>query len=166
MTGRVGTDLSRRAMALLIGILLLFGALSARILAIQTLQFEVYQKKVIEQMTTESPAAAGRGNIYDANGRLLAGNVTTYRVFLSPSCISAAQRALDGKKTDSIARKIADELSVILSMDRETIYEKTQKTRRLDETVKRNVDEETARKIRRIFRIPNPSPPTKISCYL
>ena len=151
MTGRVGMDLSRRAIVLLIGILVLFGALSARILAIQTLKFEVYQKKVIEQMTTESPAAAGRGEIYDANGRLLAGNVTTYRVFLSPSCISSAQKALDGKKTDSIAQKIADELSVILGMDRDAIYEKTKKTRRLDETVKRDVDEETAARIRALI---------------
>lgn len=151
MTGRVGTGLSRRAMALLLAVLLVFGALSARILAIQTLDFEKYQKKVIEQMTTESPAAAGRGEIYDINGHLLAGNVTTYRVFLSPSGISSAQRALDGKKSDSLSVKIATALSDILGMEYDTVYGKTQKSGRLDETVKRGIDEETAAKIRTLI---------------
>ena len=88
--GRVGTGLWRRAVALMAAVLIVFGALSARILIIQTLDFDRYQKKVIEQMTTESPATAGRGEIYDCNGKLLATNVTTYRVFLSPSAISSS----------------------------------------------------------------------------
>lgn len=149
--GRVGTGLWRRAVALMAAVLIVFGALSARILIIQTLDFDRYQKKVIEQMTTESPATAGRGEIYDCNGKLLATNVTTYRVFLSPSAISSAQRALDGKTTDSISVKIARALSEILSMEYETVYGKTQKSGRLDETVKRGIDEETAAKIRTLI---------------
>ena len=149
--GRVGTGLWRRAVALMAAVLIVFGALSARILIIQTLDFDRYQKKVIEQMTTESPATAGRGEIYDCNGKLLATNVTTYRVFLSPSAISSAQRALDGKATDSISVKIARTLSEILSMEYETVYGKTQKSGRLDETVKRGIDEETAAKIRTLI---------------
>ena len=151
MTGRVGTGLLRRAAALSAGVLILFAALAGRILTIQTVSFERYQKKVIEQMTTESPASAGRGEIYDINGNLLATNITTYRVFLSPSAISSAQRALDKKTTDSISVKIATSLSEILGMDYETVYQKTQKSRRLDETVKRGVDEETAAKIRTLI---------------
>lgn len=149
--GRVGTGLWRRAVALMAAVLIVFGALSARILIIQTLDFDRYQKKVIEQMTTESPATAGRGEIYDCNGKLLATNVTTYRVFLSPSAISSAQRALDGKATDSISVKIARALSEILSMEYETVYGKTQKSGRLDEAVKRGIDEETAAKIRTLI---------------
>lgn len=149
--GRVGTGLWRRAVALMAAVLVVFGALSARILIIQTLNFDRYQKKVIEQMTTESPATAGRGEIYDCNGKLLATNVTTYRVFLSPSAISSAQRALDGKATDSISVKIASALSNILSMEYETVYRKTQKSGRLDETVKRGIDEETAVRIRTLI---------------
>lgn len=151
MTGRVGTGLSRRAAVLMMAVLIVFGALSARILAIQTLSFEKYQKKVIEQMTTESPAAAGRGEIYDINGNLLAGNTTTYRVFLSPSGISSAQRSLDGKATNSISEKIAGLLSPILDMEYDVIYQKTQKSGRLDETVRRGVDEETAARIRTLI---------------
>ena len=149
--GRVGTGLSRRAVVLLMAVLVVFSALSARILTIQTKSFEKYQKKVIEQMTTESPATAGRGEIYDINGNLLAGNMTTYRVFLSPSGISSAQRALDGKKTDSLSVKIATLLSGILGMEYDAVYQKTQKSGRLDETVKRGIDEETATRIRELI---------------
>lgn len=151
MTGRVGTGLLRRAAILLVGVLIVFSALAGRILTIQTVSFERYQKKVIEQMTTESPANAGRGKIYDINGNLLATNVTTYRVFLSPSAISSAQRALDKKTTDSLSVKISTALSQILEMPYETVYRKTQKSGRLDETVKRGVDEETAAKIRTLI---------------
>lgn len=151
MAGRVGTDLVRRAAALWAGFLVVFSALAGRILAIQTVNFETYQKKVVEQMTTESPASAGRGEIYDINGNLLATNVTTYRVFLSPSAISSAQRALDKKATDSISVGIAEALSTILGMDYQTIYQKTQKSGRLDETVKRGVDEETAARVRTLI---------------
>ncbi len=151
MTGRVGTKLLGRAAAITVAILIAFTALAGRILAIQTVDFERYRQKVLEQMTTESPAAAGRGNIYDINGNLLATNITTYRVFLSPSAISSAQRALDKKKTDSISVAVAKSLSEILGMDYETLYKKTQKSSRLDETVKRGVDQETANAIRKLI---------------
>ena len=116
MTGHVGTGLLRRAAVLSVVVLVVFSALAGRILTIQTVSFERYQKKVIEQMTTESPASAGRGEIYDTNGNLLATNITTYRVFLSPSAISAAQRALDKKATDSLSVKIATALSQVLEI--------------------------------------------------
>ena len=144
MTGSVNASLLRRAAVLGVFLLVAIGALGGRILAIQTASFEKYQKKVIEQLTTESPASANRGEIYDSSGNLLATNVTTYRVFLSPSGISLAQKALDGKKTNSIAEKIARALSELLNLDYETVYGKTQKTGRLDETVVRRVDEATA----------------------
>ena len=44
--GRVGTGVYRRAAVITTAVLLVFGVLSARILIIQTLNFERYQKKV------------------------------------------------------------------------------------------------------------------------
>ena len=144
MTGSVNASLLRRAAVLGVFLLVAFGALGGRILAIQTASFEKYQKKVIEQLTTESPASANRGEIYDSSGNLLATNMTTYRVFISPSGISSAQKALDGKQTNSIAEKISGALSRLLTLDYDTIYQKTQKTGRLDETILRGADEATA----------------------
>lgn len=148
MASGVNGGLLKRA-AVLFGLLLLvFALLLTRIAVIQTADFEKYEEKVIEQMTTRSPASANRGEIYDRNGKVLATNVTTYRVFLSPSAISRAQKALDGRKTDSISQEIAGTLSELLDMDYDKIYQKTQKTGRLDETIMRDADEAVAEKLR------------------
>ena len=70
----------------LLGIIVfgIFGVLMLRIFVIQTFEFDKYQSKVIDQMTTQSPVPADRGKIYDRNGNVLATNTTTYRVFISP----------------------------------------------------------------------------------
>ncbi len=148
MTGSVNTSTLRRAIWLGVFLFAAFAALLGRILVIQTLSFEKYQKKVIEQLTTESPANANRGEIYDATGRLLATNVTSYRLFVSPSGISLAQKKLDGRQTQSLSEKIATGLSELLSMPYDTVYAKTQKKGRLDETVLRGVDEILASRLR------------------
>ncbi len=148
MTESVNTSLLRRALTLGVFLLVAMGLLLSRILVIQTASFEKYQKKVIEQLTTESPASANRGEIYDATGKLLATNVTTYRVFISPSGISSAQKRLDGRKSNSIAEHIAKGLSELLDMDYEKVYAKTQKKGRLDETVLRDAGEDTAARLR------------------
>lgn len=148
MVGSVNRALLRRAL-ILFGILLLaFVALAVRVAVIQTKGYEKYRQKVVEQMTTRSPASANRGEIYDRNGNLLATSVTTYRVFFSPSAISRAQKALDGRKTDSLSVEIASGLSELLDLDYEKIYNRTKKTGRLDETVMRDVDEESAARVR------------------
>jgi hypothetical protein len=93
-------------------------------------------------------AQDGFYTLLDRNGKVLATNVTTYRVFLSPSAISRAQKTLDGRKTDSIAREIAKTLSELLGLDYDTVYQKANKVGRLDETLMRDADEELAAKIR------------------
>ena len=83
--GSEKTRAIRRSTLIGIVIFAVFGVLLLKILLIQTIDFEKYQKKVIEQMTTESAVPANRGKIYDRNGNILATNITTYRVFISPS---------------------------------------------------------------------------------
>ena len=120
-------------------------------MAYQTYGYDKYREKVIDQLTTVSPSVAERGAIYDASGRLLATNKTTYRVFISPSAISSAQKQLDKKKTNSISVLISERLSEILGISSDVILKKTEKTGRLDETVVRNADEETAQRIRALI---------------
>lgn len=151
MSGNVDTGFMRRAALVSLVITLVFALLSGRILVLQTYGYEKYRAKVIEQLTTKSPSIANRGEIYDACGRLLASNKTTYRVFISPSAISSAQKALDQKKTASISEKISQKLSDILGISYDKILKQTQKSRRLDETIARNIDEETAAKIRQLI---------------
>ena len=151
MFTKVDTGFMRRAAIVTLAVVTAFAVLGGRILALQTYGYEKYRNKVIEQLTTRSPAIANRGEIYDSCGRLLASSKTVYRVFVSPSAISSAQKALDKKKSLSISENLSRKLSEILDMGYDKIFEKTQKSRRLDETIARNVDEATAEKIRRLI---------------
>ena len=151
MSGNVDTGFLRRALLAAVAIIVVFTALGGKIFALQTHDYEKYRDKVVEQLTTKSPSISNRGEIFDSCGRLLASNKTTYRVFVSPSAISAAQKALDKKETASISERISRKLSEILDLSYDKIFEKTQKSRRLDETIARNVDEDTAAKIRQLI---------------
>lgn len=128
---------------------LLFGALLLRVLILQTAGYDRYQQKVLEQMTTESRVNATRGNIYDRNGVLLATNISTYRVFISPSSIAKAQsnhnEVGDGIRLDTL---IAERLSGILGINYDHVLKQTTYTKYLDRTIKKEVDEHTADRVR------------------
>lgn len=132
--------------AVLLGIaVLLFSALLVRIFLLQTVKYEHYRQKVLEQITTESSVNASRGNIYDANGVLMATNITTYRVFLSPSSIARAQSLHDQEGSNiRLDTLIAENLSNILDVSYEFVLKQITYTQYLDRTIDREVDEDTA----------------------
>lgn len=128
---------------------LLFAALLIRILLLQTVGYSRYQKKVIDQMTTQSEVTAVRGNIYDRNGVLLATNITTYRIFISPSSIAKAQSNLaQAESTVQLDRLIAENLSEILDVSYDFVLKQTTYTGYLDRTIKKEVDEASADRVR------------------
>ena len=136
--------------AVLLGIaVLLFSALLVRIFLLQTVKYEHYRQKVLEQITTESSVNASRGNIYDSNGVLLATNVTTYRVFLSPSSIARAQILHDQEGSNiRLDTLISENLSNILGVSYEFVLKQTTYTKYLDRTIAREVDEDTTDLVR------------------
>ncbi len=145
----ISTEAVRRSTWLGIAIFAVFGVLLLRILVIQTVNFEKYQSKVLNQITTESPVPANRGKIYDRNGNVLATNITTYRVFVSPSGIKSAQDELGEDSATNYASIVSKGLSEILDVSYESVHKQvTEYTRYLDRTIKRKVDEETADTVR------------------
>lgn len=147
--GPVSSNALRRSFLVGILVFAVFAVLMIRILIIQTVDFDKYQSKVINQMTTESPVAADRGKIYDTNGNVLATNITTYRAFISPSSIQSAQDALEEGSNVRYADMIAKGLSELLGVSYDSVYKQaTEYTRYLDRTIKRKVDEETADRVR------------------
>jgi len=141
--------LLKRSRVLLLIAVALFAILLVRILLMQTVEYDHYQKKVLDQMTTESRVVAKRGNIYDANGALLATNIGTYRVFISPSSIAQAQ--VEANKNEEDVRYdelIATNLSEILGVSYDTIMYHTTITNKLDRTIKTDVDEVSADRVR------------------
>ncbi len=116
-----------------------------RILLLQTVDYEKYRNKVMNQITTEAEVIADRGKIYDRNGVLLATGVTNYRVFIAPRVIAEKSDA-DDLMYDAL---IADGLCDILGVDRAYILEQTTHVKYLDRTLARDVDEETATLVRK-----------------
>ena len=144
------TDTGTVKRASVIGIIIVaaFVYLLARILLLQTVGFEKYRDKVLNQITTEAEVVADRGKIYDRNGVLLATSVTTYRVFIAPRIVARASEE-QGLKYDVL---IATELTDILDVDYDFILKQTTYTKYLDRTLARNVDEEVAEKVRKVIK--------------
>ena len=150
--GGITTSALRRSFVLGGIIFAIFAVLLIRILLIQTVDFEKYQNKVIEQMTTQTPLPADRGKIYDRNGNVLATNVTTYRVFISPSGILAAQNELEENSKTQYAEIISYGLAQTLGVSYDDVYKQaTEYTKYLDRTIKRKVDENTADTVRQFI---------------
>ncbi len=148
----VSTSAVRRSSVMGLILFAVFALLLLRILIIQTVNFEKYQSKVINQMTTESPVAADRGKIYDRNGNVLATNITTYRVFISPSGIASASGNEGEAGYHDYAATVASGLSKLLGVDYDFVYKQAVGyTQYLDRTIQRKVVEKTADEVRRFI---------------
>ena len=122
----VSSGIVGRSKALWIILILVMSALLLRVLLLQTVDYDRYQKKVIEQMTTESEVRAKRGNIYDANGVAIATNITTYRVFISPSSIAEEQSEINQNGEDiQLAQMISEKLSKLLNVSYDFVLAET-----------------------------------------
>ena len=127
----------KRSSVVALFLALVFLFLTVRIFLIQFLDFERYQKKVVDQLTTESPVAAARGEILDSEGRVLATNRTVYRVSVFPSVIAGADEA--------VADRIASGLSSLYEgLTEEKMREHLSHHRELIRTVVKETDTEHA----------------------
>jgi stage V sporulation protein D (sporulation-specific penicillin-binding protein) len=129
---------------LIVLLVLSFLLLTCRIFAIQVFDFKRYQKKVIDQLTTESPVRAARGEILDAAGRVLATERTVYRISLFPNVIARAEGGEVLEETIAIGLSKALENKGIT---REKIKEHLSHTRELERTVVAAADTETADRV-------------------
>lgn len=111
---------------------------AATLFRMQVFDYDAYQQKVIRQITVGSSLAAERGKITDKNGTVLAENKTVWRIYISPVDISKATKK-DGR---DYTGEIADGLSSLLGIDRQSVYKKAEQSKILDQTVYRNANEE------------------------
>lgn len=106
----------RSVLVLVITILFGFGADVASLVRLQLVEGETYQQKAENQQLSDTKITAQRGVIYDRNKKVLAQSATVWKVYIVPA-------KLKGK--EEIVSLIADGLSEILDVDRETILEKS-----------------------------------------
>ncbi|MBQ2826677.1 MAG: PASTA domain-containing protein [Clostridia bacterium] len=162
---RPGVQVLKRSLVIIIIFLVFMAVLIANLFKLQIVKYDYYLKKVTDQITVEGEVNAERGNIYDRNGNLLATNVTVYRVFISPKDIQRVQEETSEKKmkireaytlanmgagvaTMSEAQMVAHALSQFLSVSYDEVMTKAAKLNRLDETIQRQVDADTADRLR------------------
>ena len=74
-----------------VAIAFLFCLFLARFFYIQVIWEDDLNARALDQWTREIPISAGRGNIYDANGKLLAGNVAAYSVYARANAVDDAE---------------------------------------------------------------------------
>ena len=122
----------------------LFAALLLKILFIQTVQYDIYQSKVINQMTTEITVKAKRGNIYDRNGKILATDVTAYNLIISPRAIANAQARRAENDDVNQVQLIANGISEILGEEYyEKVIENSKHTTKLYRKIKGNIPDDS-----------------------
>ncbi len=137
--------ISRRGTVLFIIIFLCAICVSAKLFSMQVNEYQYYQNKLINNIQQEYSISADRGMIYDSNMTPLAINVTTYRIFIDPVAIQSGSSAGGAEETAAL---IADGLSEIVGVDRDTVYKRALRKGSKDETIKRKADEELAEKVR------------------
>lgn len=152
------------------GIFVLLAAfLITALFRLQVVEYEAYQERVLDQLTVETEVNPARGIITDRNGNVLATNVSTYTVIISPqdiidACVAkkegdkvslfdytdAGGKEHSGEKMDTM---IATELSGLLGgIDSRVTYdfvmEKASLKGRRYEVITKGVEEEVADALR------------------
>ena len=124
-------------LSLLVATIFVLIVIFGRLAYIQVVWGKQLQAQAADQWTRDIPLEAKRGDIADINGRVLATSVGTYDVYLRPKSIKDADQ-------------VAFELSKILSMDYNTVYEKATKKNTSEVTLVRQIDANTASQIREL----------------
>ncbi|MGN0818307.1 MAG: peptidoglycan D,D-transpeptidase FtsI family protein, partial [Candidatus Coproplasma sp.] len=121
-------------MSVLLAITFIFCLILARFFYIQTVWGDELIMRATDQWNREIPVVASRGKITDRNGQLLAGNRTTYSVFVRPNAVENKEYA-------------ATVLSGLFKTDPEELLEKLLAGKVSEITVARQVEKETIEKL-------------------
>jgi penicillin-binding protein 2 len=88
-------------------VLLVMGSLLFRLISLQVLQGTDWDDEAVENYTTIDSIAPSRGIIYDRNGYILAGNIASYSVVITPANLPDSQADIQ-----SIYRKLSKLIDV------------------------------------------------------
>jgi stage V sporulation protein D (sporulation-specific penicillin-binding protein) len=120
-----------------------FFVLAVKLYQVQIKQHDYYEEKAVEQQTRDSTVTAARGTIYDVNGKVLAMSASVETVYIAPN------ETMIHKEDKEL---IADNLSGILGVDKESILRKMEDTKSGYKTIKRKIEKDTADKVRQFIK--------------
>ena len=123
--------------------LIFFGVLAFiplvyQLYTLQIVRHDELEQKAISQQVRGTVVEAGRGVIYDRNGKTMAASASVETIYLAPVYI----------KDEEQARTIARGLSEILELDFDDVYAKTANRNSYYQRVQRKVEKEVADRVR------------------
>ena len=121
-TRRLTNSMKAKTMFIVGFLSLALVGLIGRLFYVQVIQQDFWQQKAVAQQLSDVEIAANRGQIYDANMSVLALTREVYTIVMAPENIHQ----------ETTRQTIADELSVMLDVDRDTLYKQTQDKELLD----------------------------------
>ncbi len=128
----------RRALIVLFGVIFVsFAVIIARLAVLQIAQRDEWQRRATAQQLSDTVISPNRGAIYDCHMETLAQSMQVWTVIMSPHNIENEEQRV----------MIADELSPMLSVDRDELYQKTLKTESQYEVVKQKIERPLAEKL-------------------
>lgn len=129
--------LIQRTFVLIMIILIIgFGAVFARLSYLTIVQSSELQEDAVDQQLSDTTVSAKRGTIYDANGKVLAESASVWQVVMAPAYFEDDEQRVYA----------ATELSRILGLEYEDLYEKTQQ-HSYYVTVKRKIESEAREQV-------------------
>jgi stage V sporulation protein D (sporulation-specific penicillin-binding protein) len=102
-----------------------FTVIIGRLVKLQFVDGSYYQEQALSQQLSVTTITADRGTIYDRNLKPLAQSATVWDIYISPAYIKADKKSTAEEKRT----KIASDLSKILSIDKQTIYNNISKNK-------------------------------------
>ncbi|MGI6279353.1 MAG: penicillin-binding transpeptidase domain-containing protein [Acutalibacteraceae bacterium] len=145
MALKPGKQMVTRIIAIMLIVIISFSGVSIfRLVNIMIINGEKYQREASEQQLYDSLVTAPRGDIYDCNMQVLATSSTAWTVYITPNGI---HKLKDPDFKEKVRKTIAENLSSILDMDYQTIYDYTGK-KSYYVIVKKKIDKTVADKVR------------------
>ena len=148
MALKAGKTMVVRMVVVLVVLILALSLVSgASLVHIMVINGEKYQSYASEQQLYDSLVTAPRGDIYDRNMQFLAKSSPAWTVFITPNGINKLK---DEKEAEQVRTTIAENLSRILEVDYQTIYDDTKKNSYYV-IVKKKIEKETADQVRQFI---------------
>jgi cell division protein FtsI (penicillin-binding protein 3) len=140
-------DPNKRLRAIIASILILAVVFTIRLIDLQIIQAPAINAKSYEKRAVTRTIPALRGQILDANGKVLAKTVFKYDINVAPSKVAPMSRTENGKTTQISVEQMVGEISTILEMDAATVQQKITGTGEYAQVAKK-VDAAKYRKLR------------------
>ena len=118
-----------------------FGVVACKLFYMQIIRHDFYMEKAVNNQTSDKIVTPKRGTIYDCNMKELAVSASTEMITVDPSAIKKAEN------TEEVAR----ELSEVLELDYDTVYQKVSKDSSY-QIIKKGVEKDLTDEIRKFMK--------------